>query len=489
MRTKTWITGMTAVLAVTVLLVTAGCGGGGSSCPTCTDDRPPIEPPPSYDNHDEYFLVNDYVDATTCTQSGCHPNADNQLMSTVHWNWESSPNAIAGSQGSEDHGKNDLINNFCIAIPGNEGRCTQCHAGYGYADDTFDFSDVSKMDCLVCHDQTGTYAKAPKTAGNPDPVVDLQFVAQSCDKGEPTRNNCGACHFYAGGGDNVKHGDLAAALNEATFEMDVHMNATGMNFSCQRCHDTMGHEIAGQGLHFPTEGETDCTDCHSISNHAVIGGSAKHLESVACQTCHIPTFSRAKSTKVEWYWATAGQDIPVEDIPIDEFGNPTYNKLKGDFVFDMFVEPEILWYNHEWDRMVVGQNDTWTQVPVVIAAPTATIDTTGAKLYPFKKMIGNQPADMGNQRILSPHLFGVSETYPSPYWGVWDWNLALQEGAAYTGLPYSGEWGFVDTVMYLSINHEVAPATEARQCIDCHGPEGLDWEELGFSSNPFPMGV
>lgn len=70
---------------------------------------------------------------------------------------------ITGFEG-EDHGKNDLINNFCIAVPTNEGRCTQCHTGFGYADDTFDFGDPENVDCLVCHDQSGTYQKGMTTA-------------------------------------------------------------------------------------------------------------------------------------------------------------------------------------------------------------------------------------------------------------------------------------------------------------------------------------
>ena len=478
-----------AVLAVAVLLVTAGCGGDGSSCPSTGMVEPPIDPPTTYDNHDEYFAQNLYVDATTCTQSGCHPNADNQVMATVHWNWEGAPNAIAGSQGTEQHGKADLLNNFCISIPTNEGRCTQCHIGYGWADQSFDFSDASAIDCLVCHDQTGTYAKDPKTAGNPVAGLDLQAIAMSTDKGLPGRRNCLECHRSAGGGDNVKHGDLSVSLYTATRETDVHMNVSGQNMSCQRCHDYQDHAVAGQGLHYETEGMADCTDCHSSSSiHADNGASAmydSHLDKVSCQTCHIPTFARVNATKTEWYWETAGDQsrTPIID-PIT--GKPDYDPMKGDFVWQLNVEPEILWYHHEWSRMVIGQNDTWTTTPVVLAAPTATRNTTGAKLYPFKKMIGNQPADMKFQRILSPHLFGTAGG-PNPYWGNWDWNLALQDGATYTGLPYSGVWGFVDTVMYLTVNHEVAPAEDARTCTDCHAAGGLDWTALGYTSNPFPM--
>ena len=85
---------------------------------------------------------------------------------------------ITGHEG-EIHGKNDLINNFCIAVPTNEGRCTHCHTGYGYADDTFAFDDRNTVDCLICHDQSGTYKKGITTAGLPDTAVDLAIVARS----------------------------------------------------------------------------------------------------------------------------------------------------------------------------------------------------------------------------------------------------------------------------------------------------------------------
>ena len=36
---------------------------------------------------------------------------------------------------------------------------------------------MTKIDCLVCHDTTGTYKKVPTGAGMPDPKVDLVAVA------------------------------------------------------------------------------------------------------------------------------------------------------------------------------------------------------------------------------------------------------------------------------------------------------------------------
>lgn len=54
--------------------------------------------------------------------------------------------------------------------------------------------------------------------------------------GAPTRYTCGQCHFYGGGGDGVKHGDMDSSLVNPSRAEDVHMDAKGLNFSCQECH-------------------------------------------------------------------------------------------------------------------------------------------------------------------------------------------------------------------------------------------------------------
>ena len=71
---------------------------------------------------------------------------------------------------------------------------------------------------------------------------DWNKVAQSV--GRPTRNNCGTCHFYGGGGDGVKHGDIDSSLAKPNKALDVHMGTDGQNFDCIRCHSTTLHKIA-----------------------------------------------------------------------------------------------------------------------------------------------------------------------------------------------------------------------------------------------------
>ena len=95
----------------------------------------------------------------------CHEDAAKEVMATTHWTWEKMQN-IPG-KGMKMRGKKNAINNFCVSVGSNEPRCTSCHVGYGWKDDTFDFSDESRVDCLVCHDTTGTYKKPGAGAGMP----------------------------------------------------------------------------------------------------------------------------------------------------------------------------------------------------------------------------------------------------------------------------------------------------------------------------------
>ena len=70
----------------------------------------------------------------------CHGNIGDEIITTGHFKWEGVSANIEGFEGGI-HGKKDILNNFCIAIPTNEGRCTQCHIGYDYKDASYDFGN------------------------------------------------------------------------------------------------------------------------------------------------------------------------------------------------------------------------------------------------------------------------------------------------------------------------------------------------------------
>ena len=456
--------------------------------------------------HELYFSVVLYEGTQSCLM--CHEKEGLAALEMGHFKWEGTTDRIVGLEG-EVHGKNDLLNNFCIAVPSNEGRCTQCHAGIGYKDKTFDFQDPANVDCLICHDQSGTYSKAPTTAGAPPTTIDLNVVAQSIALGsEPTRKACINCHAKAGGGDNVKHGDISTDLVATTREYDVHMGTDGGDLACVDCHGAnhdpktgdYNHGNAGMSLHSVYEGEMkQCDDCHGSAKTIHAGTGAEDMiaegwhDRLACQTCHIPAIARKISTKTEWYWSDAGQN--VDPIPKDPAtGRPTYDKKKGTFVWKNNVRPVLRYANGKWARKVIGADDSYDTEPVQLAVPQGSYSDPDAMIYPFKLMVGNQPVDSGNKTILVPHLFGMAGG-PNPYWGKFDWNLALADGAAYTGRPYSGTYGFVATEALLSVNHEVAPKEQALGygpipdgCADCHTTDYIEWDELGWTDDPFNGG-
>jgi len=440
----------------------------------------------------------------------CHAEEGEQFLKSAHWNWRGPTPGLVGHEDDTTVGKENLINNFCIAIRSNEARCTQCHAGYGYKDTSFNFADPGNIDCLVCHaSPTSGYAKAPKTAGLPEETVDLVAAARSV--GPTTVQSCGRCHFNAGGGDNVKKGDMGSALASATPEVDVHL---GQGFTCASCHAGDDHTLLGQGVHVPvSEGRISCEGCHTAQPHSS-STLNNHALDIACQTCHVPAFSRQQPTKMNWDWSTAGnknRDGETTTLP-DGTVVTAYDSMKGDFVWAKEVRPEYAWYDGRVDRMTIA--DTFVAAgteedPVVLGQPVATIADPEAKIFPFKVMRGRQPADTSRELMAVPKLFG-----PGGFWALippaesYDeatvldiWTGALTLGARAAGQigpeeSYTGfgvDWDWLYTEMYLGINHEVAPKEQALgasgTCSACHGNQAFDFEALGYACDPLMSGA
>ncbi len=427
----------------------------------------------------------------------CHTEAADQVMGTVHWTWEYE-NEIVG----ETVGKDNVINNYCIAVETNERRCTSCHIGYGWKDDSFDFEDSSNIDCLVCHDTTGTYKKFPPGAGMPvvgeavqfggktwEPV-DLANVAQNI--GQSSRATCGACHFTGGGGDGVKHGDLDRTMLSPEYEVDVHMSPDGADMSCTACHVTQDHEISGGRyvMSWASDGLATCTTCHNEAPHEGESEALnQHVEVIACQTCHIPEYARGANTMLSWDWTEAGQPKPDGGYPwivseeINGQEEHVYDSRKGAFTWGMNVVPTYMWSNGVFDYTLLEDGvdaETGFIVNQVLG------EQGDGKIWPFKEFTGIQPYDPVNEVVGIPHLMPYPG-HPDPkdetaFWANWDMDLALQEGLAARGIEYSGSYEQIESVMYWPITHQVAPADQALGCTSCHDPEGrLDFAALGYS--------
>ena len=424
----------------------------------------------------------------------CHTEAAKQIHKTQHWNWE-----YRNPETQQKLGKKHVINNFCTAVESNQKFCAACHIGYGMENDKFDFTAEENVDCVVCHESTGTYRKVPGLSGHPTykdmefpphsgkivKAPDLGKVAQSV--GKTSRANCGACHFYGGGGDAVKHGDLDSTLKDPPKYLDIHMEKKGLNFSCGTCHMTSAHQVPGS-RYAPTAADTKdalphmrgkadtsnpatCQSCHGTKPHpAKMAKLNEHTGKIACQTCHIPEFARGQATKMTWDWSTAGKLTP-EGKPItrkDSAGRNAYDSKKGDFTWEDHVIPEYIWFNGKVNYTL---RETKLDPSKVVKINSFEGSPTDGKslIWPVKVFRGQQPYDSVSNTLLVPHVFGADG---DSYWSNFNWDKALEAGMKAANAPYSGKYGFVKTEMSWPITHMVAPKADALTCAQCHSKEG-----------------
>jgi octaheme c-type cytochrome (tetrathionate reductase family) len=463
-----WLFGLAGTALIIMLPIALLLSGGE---PPSIDPWDNVAPTPAPNDHtglvEGPFNSGQEVTAA-CLE--CHEASGGQVMDSVHFTWESEPVQLPGRDELVTIGKKNQLNNFCIGIQGNWSSCTSCHAGYGWEDASFDFEEETNVDCLVCHADANIYVKG--AAGQLVEGVDLLAAAQSV--GRPTRQNCGSCHFNGGGGNAVKHGDLDQSLYFPDEEVDVHMGR--YDFQCVDCHQTEDHQISGHMISVsPLAQDTlACTNCHNTDLHADERISS-HVETVACQTCHIPEGATRDATKTVWDWSTAGQDLP-EDPHV-------YLKIKGSFVYEHDLVPTYAWFNGNADRYIVGDTINPDQ-PTELSQPLGDITDATAQIWPFKVHEALQPYDAQYNYLLIPRTSGEGG-----FWSEFDWDQAFRLNVTDTGLAYSGEYGFAPTTMHWTLTHLVQPKESALQCNDCHGENGrMDWEALGYYGDPLYWG-
>jgi octaheme c-type cytochrome (tetrathionate reductase family) len=268
-------------------------------------------------------------------------------------------------------------------------------------------------------------------------------------------------------------------------ELDVHMDAKGLNFACAACHTSNSHAIEGSrfvtkavdkvGIDVP--GKTDnsratCESCHGFVPHKESKFALKlneHTDVVACPTCHVPEFARGKPTKMLWDWSTAGKLGPDGKpfLKKDDKGDVIYDSMKGDFAWAKDVKPVYKWFNGEVRYTMMGDKiDPAKPVPINMLGGKP--NDKASRIWPFKEMKGRQPYDKVNLNLLKPHVFGKDD---SAFWGNFNWDKALAFAMKDEGVPYSGQFAFVDSVYYWPITHMVAPKDKALRCSECHARE------------------
>jgi octaheme c-type cytochrome (tetrathionate reductase family) len=421
----------------------------------------------------------------------CHNTAADQIFKTEHWTWK-----WKNPKTGQLLGKSIIINDFCMSVTSNLVHCTQCHIGYNNESSSFP-KDPDNIDCLVCHDTTGNYTKAAFDWGNPDDGIDLEDVAQHV--GEPTRDNCGACHFYGGGGDGVKHGDLDSSLSDPDKAEDVHMAANGLNFTCQTCHKTSGHQVSGSryapdaapspgrvidGRFLDVHGQlitslnqvdpTTCQACHSGSPHKQEALN-EHTDIIACQTCHIPEFARGgRNTEMSWDWSTEetfnakGEPYTVRN----EQGQPLFQTGHGTFTWAKNVVPTYIWFNGTVRYTLPTTKIDAKNQPIPINTFEGSPTDGKSRIWPVKIFRGKQPWDPVNHELVNLHEAPDGKHGGVALWEHYKWEPAIAAGMKDAGRPWSGKYAFVSTTMTWPINHMVAPASQALKCSQCHSSNG-----------------
>ena len=398
----------------------------------------------------------------------CHNGRAAEIMKSNHWNWERAE-YIQG-RGIVYLGKKNALNNFCIGVQSNEQSCAKCHIGYGMTSKDFSFKNPDDVDCLVCHDNTETYAKGSEMAGLPDPKLDLTNIAQHV--GEPKRSNCGVCHFFGGGGNNVKHGDLEKSMFEPTKDVDVHMAVGEANLQCIDCHVTKKHNIKGKmySVSSMNYNRIYCEDCHTDNPHKA-NILNEHTVKVACQTCHIPIYAKVNATKTFWDWSTAGKLKDGKPYEIDDKdGNHVYLSIKGSFKYEKNLKPDYVWFNGTAEHYLLGDKVKDTTKTLEINTLNGSYADKDSKIIPVKIQRTIQPYDPINKILIQPKLY-ADKKGEGAFWKDFNWEKAAEVGMKDVGLPFSGKVSFIKTKMYWPLNHMVSTKDLTVQCTECHTRE------------------
>ncbi|MBE0584330.1 MAG: hypothetical protein IH612_11300 [Desulfofustis sp.] len=424
----------------------------------------------------EHQAITSWQGAATCLQ--CHENEAKQVFDSVHYQWLGEATEMVN--GPDIQGKLDMgVNSYCINTTGNWNGCGACHVGYGARPEVQQSqAQLENIDCLICHQQEYKRVKVDGVFVPDTAQMTISMVAAAQTVHLPTRETCLQCHAKGGGGDNYKRGDMALSHSNTTDrDFDVHMAVTGGDLSCQSCHVTQEHRMAGRGSDLRTTDlnvEMSCATCHTDKDtptgheDQAIG---RHVARVSCQTCHIPAYARNASDTVASDMTEVHRDWR-EPHPTTPSGPPIHPTvtMAGD------LNPRYAWWNGTSSSYLL--HDTVTVDPdtgmIPTSRPVGRINEAGAKLYPFKYKTATQPVATGRNQLIALDT--------SVYFATGDADAATRAGLVNMGYqpeePYS--WAHSDTMQLLS--HEIAPSADALSCNACHENTGtMDLKgELGY---------
>ena len=415
-----------------------------------------------------------YVGPGTCLE--CHYEHALDVFDSTHYQWKGiAPDML--NQNGELQGKHaGAVNTYCGNITGNWQGCSSCHIGRGAEPaDLPTEAQMGNIDCLICHQEE---YKRKKIDGvmQPDTAnmrISMDDAVQTVHK--PTRGTCLQCHARAGGGDAVKRGDLALATSRTKdLRYDVHMATAGADLDCQACHVPENHRFPGKGSDIrPTDLDVvlDCANsgCHSSAPHES-SDINRHIEKVACQTCHIPVYAKnaddsaaSEATETHRSWQ-AGSDHARSPL------HPVTTKAND-------LNPVYRHWNRASDNYLLFDAvfEDWETGTVHTSIPDGAVDDADSKLYPFKYKTSDYP-----MRTASDQLIALDT---SVFFATADADAATLSGLENMGFDASDDYHWVTIDTYQLLNHQVSPADDALTCTACHmNASRMDLQgDLGFA--------
>lgn len=394
----------------------------------------------------------------------CHRQQAEEVLHSTHWTWVR-PQTINGN--SVNAGKKESLAGFAIDVAANGARCLRCHISTSPQKESFERPAADMVDCLACHDTTGQYRHDAAPAQGQEP--DLTAMARNV--GRPTPRNCTGCHFADCG---LAPSTLRGEKTQGSADLaDVHLRAAGPAFTCQTCHlrgdsHTITRQLSGNN------GSESCASCHTATPHA-LELLNRHSVTVACQTCHIPAYAKDEPALIAWNWLMTGKTNTIFRAGT---GAGLQLHDQNGFWSASDIEPVYLWDDGA-DQIYTRGQKIQPQELTVLQQPGEK--SASSRLAPFRVLYGTQLYDSKYRYLISPLLEAEGEVlFPGS-----DWEAIARKGMEAMVLPFSGKYGFTTTATYRRINHGVAPAADALDCLDCHGATGrIRWDMLGFERDP-----
>jgi hypothetical protein len=392
--------------------------------------------------------MEEYNGPATCAV--CHGDVADELIHAVHYSWEQKMDHYSPIAGTIARINWLGILNEELSIP---GGCGRCHVGSGAlpkAPDEVTDEDKAGLDCLICHSPNyDLEQRFPVQTEDGEWVLTQDRSLLTARQAQrPTAETCLQCHQNVGGGPLLKRGVDFAPVEDKHGEAskgDVHADA-GM--VCVDCHRSQEHKIMGFSPDIWSRDVPDqrltCEGCHTTAPHQNALLNEQHIR-VDCRACHVS----GTGGLVFRDWTAEPTFDPITELyaPQDEIADPNT------------VTPVYRWHN--------GQ-------PAVPGEPwPGSRSDLSSSIQPFKEFKAIVPVDAESEQPIPLKL--------GPYYTAGDLEKAVAQGAAESGMDYSGSWKPKEITTYLQISHGVVGKEDALGCQECHVEGGrIDFAAMGY---------